>query len=415
MLGVAYVTPAPRRFARSRPPQLYAWQPQLASHWPGLSPAFLAVLALWSLGMILARRTGLSTVVCHRVPLLGQSDNTVRQRLREFYQEAPAKAGRHRQDFDPADCFAPLLAWVVALWPSRRLALALDGTNLGDRFHILTASVVDGGIGIPVAWKVLRGNQTEAWHPHWCALLQWLRSALDADWTVVVLTDRGLESARLFTALVGVGWHPLMRVKAAGTFRPRGWKNWYRFGQLVPRVGQRFTAVGVAYKSADEALACTLLGGWEAGHDAPWLLLTDRPPTAASPLWYGFRSWIEQQFKMLKGGLWHWQHTRRTDPGRVERLWLAVAVTLWWLVVLGAAVERDACRETVGEIRRPRTAAGRVHRLLGLGLAAWLAALAQGRALPLPVGKLPEESWPETWHAVPSLTEAEFLLGPTYP
>jgi hypothetical protein len=402
----------------SRPPELYTWKQQLASHLPGLSPVFLTLLALWSLGLILARRTGLSAVVGHLVPLLGQSDNTVRQRLREFYQEAPAKAGRHRKDFDPADCFAPLLAWVVALWPCRRLALALDVTNLGDRFHILTASVVYGGIAIPVAWKVLVGNQKEAWHPHWCALLQRLRPALGDDWTVVVLTDRGLESARLFLAIVGVGWHPLMRVKASGKFRPQGWKNWYHFGQLVPRVGRRFTAVGLAYKHAEEALACTLLGCWEAGHDGPWLLLTDLPQAAASPLWYGFRSWIEQQFKMIKGGLWHWQHTRMTDPERVGRLWLAVAVAILWLVVLGAAVESDARKETLGEIRPGGASDGRVtrrHRLLSLGLAEWLAAQLQGRPLPLPVGKLPEESWPETWHGVPTLTEEEFLSGPTYP
>lgn len=188
----------------------------------------------------------------------------------------------------------------------------------------------------------------------------------------------------------------------------------HAFGQLLPRVGARFTAVGVAYKNADETLGCTLLGGWDAGHSGPWLLLTDLPQSAASPLWYGYRSWVEQQFKMLKGGLWHWQNTRRKHPDRVARLWLALAVAVLWLVVIGAVLESDGRKETVGEARRGAEAGRRQRRLL-LGLAFCLAALVQGKPLPRPVGKLPEESWPEAWHDVPTLTEQEFLSGPTYP
>lgn len=226
MLGLL-THPTSRSRARSRQPELYLWKRQLASHFPGLSPAFVALLALWSLGIVLARRCGLSSVVGQLAPRLGQSDHTARQRLREFYQDKAAKKEPGRKDFDPEGCFAPLLAWTLSYWPCRRLALALDVTNLGDRFHVLRASVVYGGSAIPVAWKVLPGGQKDPWHPHWCRLLSLPRCPLDDSWTVVGLTDRGLESARLVQAVVGVGWHPLRRVKASGKFRPRGWKNWY--------------------------------------------------------------------------------------------------------------------------------------------------------------------------------------------
>src|SRR5262245_13879430 len=120
----------------SRHPQLYPWTHELASRLPGLSPALAGVLALWSIGMILARRCGLDSVTTHVAALQRQSFDTVRQRLREFYQEASAKRGRNRKDFDVGTCFAPLLAWVLSFWPERRLALALDVTNLGSRFHV---------------------------------------------------------------------------------------------------------------------------------------------------------------------------------------------------------------------------------------------------------------------------------------
>jgi len=48
----------------------------------------------------------------------GQSENTVRQRLREWPAEAAAKKGRKRVALDVRPCFAPLLAWVLSSWPA---------------------------------------------------------------------------------------------------------------------------------------------------------------------------------------------------------------------------------------------------------------------------------------------------------
>jgi hypothetical protein len=399
-------------------PQLAQWRQELAGHFPGLSPVFVALLALWSFGIILARNCGLDTVSLHIARLQRQRTNTVRQRLREFYQEAPAKAGAKRggkrRDFDVTSCFVPLLRWLLSLWPCTRLALALDVTNLGSKFHVLCVSVLYGGIGIPVAWKILPGNQKKCWNDVWCELLHTLQPAIGPEWTVAVLTDRGLESTRLFQEIVDVGWHPLMRVKAAGTFRPVGWMHWHKMAWFVPRVGDRFAAVGVAYKSADGPLACTLLACWEPGHEDPWLILTDLPVAASSPSWYAFRAWIEQGFKMIKSGGLQWQRTRMTKAERAERVWLAIAVSMLWLVVLGAAVEADERRETLGKVC---TAAlphpVRRHRLFLLGLAEWQAGWQSGGLLAL--GWLEPEVWSDTWHDYRTSTEEEFCSKELYP
>ena len=49
------------------------------------------VLALWSLGMVLARSCALTAVSTFLGPWLGRKENTVRQQLREFCYEAAAK------------------------------------------------------------------------------------------------------------------------------------------------------------------------------------------------------------------------------------------------------------------------------------------------------------------------------------
>jgi hypothetical protein len=356
--------------------------------------------------MVLARSCGLSSVALVLAKLLGQPENTVRQRLREWYQDAPAKRGRDRTQIDPTTCFAPLLGWVLADWPGRRLALALDATSLGDRLTVLAISVLYRGCAVPVAWTVLRGNTPEAWNPHWQEMLRQLRGRLTDDWTVVVLSDRGLESKTLFETITGLGWHPLMRVKALGHFRPAGWVHFYPMSRFAPAAGRRWRGRGEAYKRVTARLNCTLLACWEPGHDQAWLILTDLPAVAANPAWYAFRAWIEQGFKVLKSAGWQWQRTRMEDPTRCARLWVAVAVATLWLVQVGGVAEVAVAVETLPSVataaagrRRPP----RLHRVFQQGLAVIIAALAQGQ--PLPGGRFQPEEWPENRHHDDVLTE----------
>jgi hypothetical protein len=391
---------------------LYQWADRVTTHFPNLPRCSAFVLALWAFGMVLAHACTLTAVALHLAGLLGQPLNTVRQRLREFYKPAATKAGRGRTEIDPAACCAPLVRWVTAGWADRRVALALDVTNVGTRFHVLTCAVCYRGCAIPVAWAVLPGGQRGEWHPHWCLLLERVAAALGPGWQVIVLTDRGLESPRLFREIVGHAWHPLMRVKAAGKFRPAGWHRFYPLGSFAARPGRHFAAGGTAY--VDGQLPCTLLACRKAGCADPWLLLTDLAPGAADPCWYAFRSWIEQGFKVIKAGGWDWEATRVTAADRAARQWLALAVATLWLVEVGGVAESEPRAETVPPLPRlPKPPRGqvRVHRLFRLGLGLILAGIITGR---VPVGRFTPDRWPEP-HPPPEISEYEFVAGMTYP
>ncbi len=183
-------------------------------------------------------------------------------------------------------------------------------------------------------------------------LLTRVRDALGAGWQVVVLTDRGLESPALFRAIVGLGMHPLMRIKGGGTFRPAGWTQFDPVGWFAARDGDWFGMAGTAY--ATTRLPCILLASRTAGHAEAWVLLTDLPPAAAAPCWYAYRSWIEQGFKVVKSGGWDGQKTRMADPGRATRMWVAVAVATAWLVEVGGWPSSSPGRKrSRGSGRRP--------------------------------------------------------------
>src|SRR5277367_3029255 len=123
---------AHRRPTMSHLPALYQWNEVLAKRFSHLSKPMASCLALWSLGMILAKSCSLTAVAWALAPNLDEKFYTLRERLRDLYREAPAKKGRQRRDLDLSTCWAPWLTWVIDGWRGRQLALALDATTLGQ-------------------------------------------------------------------------------------------------------------------------------------------------------------------------------------------------------------------------------------------------------------------------------------------
>jgi hypothetical protein len=397
-------------------PRVTEWATTIQTHLPHLSKPQIMVLALWSLGMVLARSCALTAVSACLAPWLHGKENTLRQRLREFCYEAPAKRGKARQAVVVESCFAPLLAWVLSLWEGTQLALALDATPLGDRFTVLVISVVYRGCAIPVAWTVLTANVEKAWRPEWLRMLRQLHRAVPATWTVIVLADRGLYARWLFQRITRLGWHPFLRINNGGTFRPTGARQGVPLKTLVPQPGRQWSGTGVAFKSRPRRLACTLLARWEPGYQDPWFILTDLLPTVSEVCWYGLRAWIEQGFKRTKRGGWQWQYTRMTHPERAARLWLAIAVATLWLVSVGGEAEETLPLSTLPDLAThlsppPHSRRATHVRLVSVFRRGWnliLAALLNHT--PLPHGRLVPEPWPtrpplNPQGIVPSLVE----------
>ena len=119
---------------------VYPWTQTIRRQFPELSKPQAAVLALWSLGMVLARSCALTAVAIFLAGWQGRKEGTVRQQLREWCYPAERKRGDQRQSLDVTTCFVPLLRWVLAGYTGTQLALALDATSLGERFVVLTLS-----------------------------------------------------------------------------------------------------------------------------------------------------------------------------------------------------------------------------------------------------------------------------------
>lgn len=323
---------------------------------PHLRPAQQRGLAEW-VSSVLAAKSGCESAILAQLEPLGLEPQALRARLREFLCDGADRAKPCATSLDVEGCFAPLLGWVVSWWTGDVLPLAIDATNLRDRQVVVSISVLYRGNAIPVAWTVRPHRGKGAWLPELERLLGLLAPTVPPGLTVLVMTDRGLWSPRLWRAIKANGWHPLMRIRPEATFAPAGELRQAARG-LVPGAGWYWVGEGVAYKDKPRRLAATLLVVWGHGQKEPWLLLTDLPPDQIDGSWYGLRVWIELGFRALKSFGWQWERTRRRKPTRIARHWLVLAIATLLDLAVGTRLE-DAEQRGIppGKLRRPRTVA----------------------------------------------------------
>ncbi len=324
------------------------WSKIVSNHFPHLSLPEVVGLATWSFGMVITGSSSLTRVSEFIAKINDEKSNTVKQRLKEWYQDSKAKKGKKRKELDISKCFAPLLSWILSLWNSEEkwLPLGIDATNIGQNFTVLSLHVLYRGCGIPVAWKIVKGTEKGSWKPHWLYLFQSLKDTIPPDWKVIVSADRGLYADWLFKEICSLNWHPFLRINHQGTYQIVGEQQWKCLDTVVPNTGMRWSGYVTCFKS--NPLDCSLLANWDEGDKDPWLIVTDLDPELGNVLWYGFRTWIESSYRDLKSDGWQWHKTRLREPARAERIWLAMAVATLWTVTMGSE-EQSHLSETLKE------------------------------------------------------------------
>jgi hypothetical protein len=379
---------------------LEEWKQIIGEHMPHLSGPQASVLALWSFGMVISQSCGLSSVSSSLALLLGAKENSVRQRLREWYYAKENKRGRGRCEVDVSHSFVPLLRWLLSWWPAneKRLALAMDATSLGQTLVVLVISVVYRGCAIPVAWRVLPAIETGSWKEPWLDLFSRFQEILPEDWVVIVLADRGLYANWLWEAIRKCKWHPFLRINRRFFFRPNAGREFTVLSSAFHQPGCSWSGTGTCFKV--HPIKATLLVQWQEGFEEPWLILTDLPPQQALPCWYGLRVWIECGFKHIKSAGWQWQYTRMVDPQRATRFWLAIAVATLWVLSVGGEADAHLPASSlealpqnhVARHRTPRKPWPRLLSCFHRGLIVILTSLIAHR--PLPWGRFIPEPWP---------------------
>ncbi len=207
------------------------WKQIVSQKFPHLSLPQVSGLATWSFGMVMTSSSSLTRISYLIAKINTEKENTVRQRLKEWYKEGKAKAkkGNKRVSLEVKDCFASLLGWIVDLLPSitQELPLALDATTIGQNFTVLSINFLYQGCGIPIAWKVVKATEKGSWKPHRIELFQALKNIVPTGWKIIISADRGLYAPWLYEEIVELGWHPFLRINhQQGQYQQSNSSSW---------------------------------------------------------------------------------------------------------------------------------------------------------------------------------------------
>jgi hypothetical protein len=190
---------------------LKGWKQIISYRFPRLSLPQISGLATWSFGMVMTQSSSLTKVSTLIAKVNQEPENTVRQRLKEWYKsgEAKAKKGNKRGSMDVTKCFASLLQWIIDLLPqtTKELPIAIDATSIGQNFTVLSVNVLYRRCAIPIASKVVKGTSKGSWQPHWKQLFQAFNNIVPQDYLVIVSADRGLYASWLYEEIIALGWH----------------------------------------------------------------------------------------------------------------------------------------------------------------------------------------------------------------
>jgi hypothetical protein len=342
---------------------------QVQEHLPDLRPAQQRGLAEWVTGT-LAAGSACEASVLEALAETPTAWHAARERLRAWLYDGADRPAPCRTQVEVTACFAPLLRWVLAWWQGDTLPLALDATLDRTRHAAIVVSVLYRGTAVPIGWVVLPANVPGAWLEPLEPVLAALGPAVPPALRVVLFADRGLWSPVLWQQVRELGWHAVLRIQQHHHFAPCGQAGRPAV-QWVQGPGHVWVGAGTAF-TRGRRQAATLVVVWAAGQAEPWVLLTDLAPRAVGVLWYGLRMWIEHGFRALKSIGWQWERTRRTDPTRVARYWLVLAVATLWTVAVGTRIE-DAWQagQAPAALRHPpraRRAPARVLSVFRRGL-----------------------------------------------
>jgi len=321
--------------------QIYTWSAQIAQHFVHLGAWQVLNLAMYSMGMMVARHCSPSRV-SEKLGMMGKP-TTVQRRLERFIANVRVDVRLSCQAWS---------RWLIGQVRDGRVILLVDETHLGQWLSVMVVGLAYRGCCIPLAWWCYH---PQAWPMKQVdlirELLTWVAAGIPEGCIPLVQADRGIGcSPNLVRVVKALGWHFLFRVQKSTRFRTRNGKV-HRLADLV-KPGERWSGTGEVFKKAGWLPASVHLI-WQAGYAEPWCLITN-DPTISGNL-YAVRYWQEAGFRDLKSDGWQWQATHIFTPDHADRLLLVMALAYALTLTAGLLVLSDPVSYPVLKLSKSRT------------------------------------------------------------
>jgi hypothetical protein len=163
-----------------------------------------------------------------------------------LYRVGPAKAASKQRQIarwlensciQPGYIYPALIRNALKDWEGECLYLALDSSQLWERFTVVRVALIYRGRALPISWMILTSQSATVAFETYRPILEAAKAVLPAHCSVVLLADRGFFDGRLLCLVRDLGWGFRIRLKSSfwvyRVDKPR-----MKVGTLMPAKGQ---------------------------------------------------------------------------------------------------------------------------------------------------------------------------------
>lgn len=252
---------------------------------------------------------------------------------------------------EPTLAMAGVLPRLLRRYPRKKaLLVSLDWTDVRGLTTLVAAANLRGR-AVPIAWAscvkhTYDGHRSRNAFER--SLLFMLKAALPEGVRVIILADRGFGRTELGRFCQSRGFDYVIRVQGKVSVRLNDQP--VRLDRYPVAKGKSELLKDVLYRAHDpvkQHVAIRWKKGLPARRDEPWYLMTNLPPQEGwtarrlSEL-YGKRMAVEQCFRdhKSKRNGWSLRDTGITDPARLDRLLLILALAMLILLAVAQQARR---------------------------------------------------------------------------
>jgi hypothetical protein len=321
--------------------QIINWYREIKQGLPGLGHWQAMNVALYSLGIMVARHYAPSRV-SEKLRCVGKP-MTVQRRLERYLDN---------RRIEIRGCCEAWSRWLLSRWHGQRIILLVDETKLGQHLSVMVVGVAYQGCCIPLAWWCYA---PKAWPMGQVALirtlLEWVAKGIPVGSIPLVQADRGIGcSPALVKVVEELHWHFLFRVQKSTRLQTAQGKC-HALGDLV-KAGESWSGSGLVFKKAGW-LPVSVHLIWDEGYRDLWCLITNDPTLPGRT--YSLRFWQEASFRDLKSDGWQWQASHIFTPDHADRLLLVMALAYALLLMAGSLALAQPDAYPVGKLSKSRT------------------------------------------------------------
>jgi hypothetical protein len=248
--------------------------------------------------------------------------------------------------FVPLEVLKPITAQILKFLSrtNKQLIILMDRSLIEHKLNVLHLAVAFGARALPLGWLRVEGKGTSGLELQ-KKLLSWLKEILPKDAEVFIVADREFHSIFLAEWIKEqMNCHFVLRIQSNTYVEVKG--EWKRADSTVSRGGRSFYSNLLVTRYRKATYRVNLAAIWSKKEDEPWLIISDLKYLKQIESIYAKRFWIEEMFSDHKSRGLNLEQTRITDPDRLERLLVAVAIAYLWIMQVGTlVVNKDLWRQ----------------------------------------------------------------------